>query len=248
MEGRNRSGLVTLAPEAGPAAALLPRFLPPEMPGEAAEKSSGFVAVRRFGTLPYGQTWRAMQQQSRRGRRDEFWLLQHEPVYTLGLAAGTRPRHSPLPSKIEGIPVIRSDRGGQITYHGPGQLILYVLVDLARLGFGPRRLVGALEQAVIELLSDFSLTASAGSPGPGIYVEGAKIASLGLRISRGRSLHGLALNVDVDLAPFAAIDPCGFPGLRVTRLSDWMPPPPWSEIEDALTLHLSRRLNLRLSP
>ncbi len=225
--------------------ALSPEAVPLPLP--SPEERPGPVAVRRFGIRPYERVWRGMQQKTLEGGCDEFWLLQHEPVYTLGLAVASRRRHSPMPSTIEGIPVIRSDRGGQITYHGPGQMILYVLVDLARLGLGPRRLVGTLEQAVVDLLADFSLTASAGSPGPGIYVEGAKMASLGLRISRGRSFHGLALNVDVDLAPFAAIDPCGFPGLRVTRLSDWIPPPSWGEIENALMQHLSRQLGLRLS-
>ena len=236
---------MAFSPEAGLATGTLPG-LPPPFQGPSEERP-GLVAVRRLGTLPYDQVWRAMQQKTCRGGRDELWLLQHEPVYTLGLAARSQRRLLPTPSTIGGIPVIRSDRGGQITHHGPGQMILYALLDLARLGLGPRLLVGALEQAVVDLLADFSLTASAGSPGPGIYVEGAKIASLGLRISRGRSFHGLALNVDVDLAPFAAIDPCGFPGLRVTRLSDWISPPAWGEIENALVRHLSRLLGLHPS-
>ena len=231
-------------PEVGLATRPLPG---PPFP-RLAEERPGLVTVRRLETAPYEQAWRAMQQKTRRGGRHELWLLQHEPVYTLGLAARSQRRHSSLPATIGGIPVIRSDRGGQITHHGPGQMILYALLDLARLGIGPRRLVGALEQAVVDLLADFSLAASAGSPGPGIYVEGAKIASLGLRISRGRSFHGLALNVDVDLAPFAAIDPCGFPGLKVTRLSDWISPPPWDEIENSLVRHLSRQLGLHPSP
>lgn len=141
---------------------------------------------------------------------DELWLLEHPPVYTLGLAADAG--HGP---KLDnGIPVVQAERGGEITYHGPGQLVLYTLVDLARRGIKVKQFVAMLEQSVIDLLGGRAQR----RPGaPGVYVNGAKIAALGIRVSRGRAFHGLALNVDMDLAPFAAIDPCGYPGLAVTQ-------------------------------
>ena len=148
---------------------------------------------------------------------DELWLVEHPPVYTLGQGAD---------DVVVGnsIPVVRSDRGGEITYHGPGQIVLYALIDLARRGIKVKQFVALLEQAVIDLVEE---GASARGPraerrpgAPGVYVGGAKLAALGIRVARGRSYHGLALNVDMDLSPFAAIDPCGFPGLQVTQLRD----------------------------
>jgi lipoyl(octanoyl) transferase len=144
---------------------------------------------------------------------DEFWLLEHPPVYTLGLAADAA--HGPKADN--GIPVIQAERGGEITYHGPGQLVLYTLVDLGRRGIKVKEFVAMLEQSVIELLEGRAQT----RPGaPGVYAAGAKVAALGIRVSRGCAFHGLALNVDMDLAPFAAIDPCGYPGLAVTQTRD----------------------------
>ncbi len=142
---------------------------------------------------------------------DELWLLEHPPVYTLG--QGADPVHGPRVDN--GIPVVRTGRGGEITYHGPGQLVLYALVDLARRGITVKRFVWILEQAVIDLLDGHGARIAGA---PGVYVGGAKIAALGIRVSRGCAWHGLALNVDMDLAPFAAIDPCGKPGLGVTQL------------------------------
>jgi lipoyl(octanoyl) transferase len=144
---------------------------------------------------------------------DEFWLLEHPPVYTLGLAADAA--HGP---KIRnGIPVVQAERGGEVTYHGPGQLVLYTLVDLARRGIKVKQFVQLLEQSVIDLLDGRGER----RPGaPGVYVEGAKVAALGIRVSRGCAFHGLALNIDMDLTPFDAIDPCGYPGLRVTQTRD----------------------------
>jgi lipoyl(octanoyl) transferase len=144
---------------------------------------------------------------------DEFWLLEHSPVYTLGLAADAA--HGP---KIRnGIPVVQAERGGEVTYHGPGQLVLYTLVDLARRGIKVKQFVQLLEQSVIDLLDGRGER----RPGaPGVYVEGAKVAALGIRVSRGCAFHGLALNIDMDLTPFDAIDPCGYPGLRVTQTRD----------------------------
>jgi lipoyl(octanoyl) transferase len=148
--------------------------------------------------------------------RDELWVLEHPPVYTAGIAAKTE--HWP---RIDnGVPVIRIDRGGQITYHGPGQLIAYLLLDLRRRGLSVRPLVRLMEQAVISVLAGYGITAHGRPEAPGVYVGDAKIAALGLRVRNGCCYHGLALNVDVDIAPFTAINPCGYPGLEVTRTAD----------------------------
>jgi len=178
------------------------------------------VRVLELGLRPYDAALRAMREFTARrapGTPDELWLLEHPPVYTLGLAADAA--HGPAPDApvARGIPVVQVERGGEITYHGPGQAVLYTLVDLARRGIKVRQFVAMLEQSVIELLG----SRAERKPGaPGIYVGGAKVAALGIRVSRGCAFHGLALNVDMDLAPFAAIDPCGHPGLQVTRTRD----------------------------
>jgi len=177
------------------------------------------VRIERRGLAPYLPTVEAMREFTARrvaDTPDELWLMEHPPVYTLGLGADAA--HGPRADS--GIPVLRVERGGQVTYHGPGQVVLYALVDIARRALGVREFVAMLEQSVIDLLAEHGLRAARTPGAPGVYVDGAKIAALGLRVSRGRSFHGLALNVDVDLAPFAAIDPCGYPGLRVTRLRD----------------------------
>jgi lipoyl(octanoyl) transferase len=145
----------------------------------------------------------------------ELWLLEHPPVFTFG--QGGRPEHLLDPGSI---PVVRSDRGGQITYHGPGQLVAYTLFDLNRLGIGVRSLVNALEQSIIDVLADSGTRAARRTRAPGVYVDGAKIASIGLRVKRGRSYHGLSFNVDMDLAPFRRIDPCGFRGLPMCQCRD----------------------------
>ena len=147
---------------------------------------------------------------------DELWLVEHRPVYTLGLNGKTQ--H--LPRTDMGIPVIQVDRGGQITYHGPGQIIVYTLLDLRRRGLGVRALVRKLENAVIELLAEYGCEANGRDDAPGVYVAGAKVAALGLRVRNGCCFHGLSLNVDMDLSPFRAIDPCGYLGLQVTQLRD----------------------------
>jgi len=146
---------------------------------------------------------------------DELWQVEHPPVFTQGLAG--KAEHLLAPGDI---PVIRVDRGGQVTYHGPGQVVIYCLLDVRRLGLSVRGLVTALEQAVIELLAAYGVTAQARPNAPGVYVDDAKVASLGLRLRQGRSYHGLSLNVDMDLEPFTRINPCGYPGLRVTQLRD----------------------------
>jgi lipoyl(octanoyl) transferase len=174
------------------------------------------ILIRQFGTAEYQPTVEAMREfTARRGADtpDELWLLEHPPVYTLGLAADA----SHGPKAGGGIPVLQVERGGEVTYHGPGQVVLYTLVDLARRGIKVKQFVAILEQSVIDLLGD---RAARKAGAPGIYVGGAKVAALGIRVSRGCAYHGLALNVDMDLAPFSAIDPCGHPGMKVTQTRD----------------------------
>lgn len=175
--------------------------------------------VRRLGLVGYERAWRAMQAFSAARHPktpDEIWLLEHPPAYTLGVAA----KNEHLPRVANGIPVIRSDRGGQITYHGPGQVVAYLLLDLRRCGLGVRTLVRRMEQAVIDLLAQYAIDARARIEAPGVYVGEAKIAAVGLRVRNGCCYHGLALNNDMDLTPFHAINPCGYPGLAVTQLRE----------------------------
>ena len=177
------------------------------------------LVVRKLGLSDYEKTWRAMQSFTAARSADtpdELWLVEHPPVYTLGLNGKTQ--H--LPRTDNGIPVIKVDRGGQITFHGPGQILVYTLLDLRRRGLGVRALVRKLENAVIELLADYGIEAIGSEDAPGVYVAGTKVAALGLRVRNGCCFHGLSLNVDMDLSPFRAIDPCGYPGLKVTQLRD----------------------------
>jgi lipoyl(octanoyl) transferase len=179
---------------------------------------TGLLVRRLPGLADYRATWEAMRTftDARDGATpDELWLCQHPPVFTLGQAA--RLRHL---LDVGDIPVVGTDRGGQVTYHGPGQVVAYLLLDLRRAGLGVRRLVELLERSAVELLAGRGIVAAARPDAPGVYVDGAKIASLGLRIRNGCSYHGLALNVAMDLAPFQRIDPCGHPGMRVVQLSD----------------------------
>ena len=168
---------------------------------------------------------------------DEIWTLQHLPVFTLGQAG--RPEHILDPGDI---PVIHSDRGGQVTYHGPGQIIVYLLFDLRRAGIGVKTLVQRLEQSVIDLLSDCAIRAEPMEGAPGVYVGGRKIASLGLRVRHGCSFHGLSLNCDLELEPFRRINPCGHPGLEVTRMADLTPVSSLEEVERALVQRIAERL------
>lgn len=160
---------------------------------------------------------------------DELWLLEHPPVFTLGLAAD--PSHVLAPGDI---PIVQIDRGGQVTYHGPGQLVVYPLVDVRRLGISVRGLVTALERAVIDYVAGFGITAIGRRDAPGVYVDGRKLASVGLRIRRHASYHGLAMNVAMDLAPFARINPCGMAGLQVTQLSELGGPADLRTVAEAL--------------
>ncbi|MDH3832096.1 MAG: lipoyl(octanoyl) transferase LipB, partial [Gammaproteobacteria bacterium] len=174
--------------------------------------------IRHLGLCEYEPVWRDMQaftQQRTVQAADELWLLQHQSVYTLGMN-GKR-EHLLMPGDI---PVVEIDRGGQVTYHGPGQMVAYTLFDLKRLNIGIRALVEALESSVIDWLGAQGVVAAARRDAPGVYVEGAKVAALGLRVKRGCSYHGLALNVDTDLEPFAGINPCGYEGMAVTRTRD----------------------------
>jgi len=210
-------------------------------PGSEA-RNAEFVRplVRSLGITDYATVWREMQALTAArtaNTADEIWLLQCTPVYTLGAAA--RPEHLPAASAI---PQLKLDRGGQITYHGPGQLIAFLLLDLRRLGIGVRPLVRRMENAVVDLLADFGVAAAGRPAMPGVYVDGAKIAALGLRVRNGCCYHGLALNVDMDLAPFADIDPCGHKGLAVTQTRDLGIAPGIAELGPRLARHLCAQI------
>ena len=198
-------------------------------------------AIRNLGLADYLPAWHAMQNFTAArdaATPDEIWLLQHPPVYTLGLAG----KLEHLLRGDTGIPVIKIDRGGQITYHGPGQLIAYVLLDLKRRNLGVRTLVCKLEAAVINLLAEYGISARYRSDAPGVYItrdgSDAKIAALGLRVRNGCCYHGLALNIDMDLTPFQAINPCGYAGLAVTQLRDLGVRDSIDSVRAKLTQHL----------
>jgi lipoyl(octanoyl) transferase len=200
------------------------------------------LLVRWRGLADYTTTWREMQaftDMRTVKSPDELWLLQHPPVFTLG-RNGNREH---LLHHTSDIPVIHVDRGGQVTYHGPGQLVAYPLLDLKRRRLGIQSLVGILEQSVINLLADYSIRAGRRDKAPGVYVDGRKIAALGLRVRRGCCYHGLSLNVDMDLSPFSMINPCGFTDLEVTRLADLGIDIPLDAITAQYRLHLERLLN-----
>lgn len=200
--------------------------------------------VRHLGLVAYEPTWRAMQSftaQRDAASPDELWFLEHPPVFTLGVSASRA--HLLAPGDI---PVVQIDRGGQVTYHGPGQLVVYPLIDLRRAGLGVREFVSALERAVIDLAADYGISACARREAPGVYVAGRKLASVGVRVRRGGSYHGLALNVALDLAPFARINPCGYAGLQMTQLSELGGPRTVGDAARALEPHLRRALHLPL--
>ena len=169
---------------------------------------------------------------------DELWVVEHNPVFTQGLAG--KPEHLLI---RDDIPVVQIDRGGQITYHGPGQLVVYTMIDFKRRKTSVRNIVSALENSIIDTLSDYGITANADPQRPGVYVQGKKIASLGLRIKNGSVYHGLALNIDMDLSPFTHINPCGYAGLEMTQIADHVcPAPSFSEVAEKLTDYLEGRL------
>ncbi len=182
------------------------------------ESRSRLLRVRWLGQLDYELVWKTMQAFTLArtdNTDDEIWLVEHPPVYTLGMSCKNQEVIQP-----NDIPIVKTDRGGQITYHGPGQIVAYALVDLRPRNWGSKRLVQELEQAVIDLLAENKIEAVRREGAPGVYVEGKKIAALGLRIRRGCSYHGIAVNVDMALEPFTRIDPCGYPGLEATQLRD----------------------------
>jgi lipoyl(octanoyl) transferase len=199
------------------------------------------LGFRDLGLIDYQPAWQAMQRfTDGRDRQtpDEIWLVQHPPVFTQGQSG--KPEHLLLPGDI---PVVQVDRGGQVTYHGPGQLVVYLLLDVRRLGFGVRELVTRIENSLIDLLASYGVTAAAKPEAPGVYVDGAKIASLGLRIRNGCSFHGLALNVDMDLEPFQRINPCGYAGLAMTQLRDLAGPIEFAEVSARLRAQLVKHLD-----
>ncbi len=200
------------------------------------------IAVCQLGLQPYEQVFAAMKDytESRTEQSpDQLWVVQHPPVFTQGQAG--KAEHLLMPGDI---PVLKVDRGGQVTYHGPGQMVVYTLVDLKRAGLNVRELVSAIELSLITLLASYGIAAEIRDKAPGVYVGDAKIASLGLRIRRGRSYHGLAFNVDVALEPFQRINPCGYRGLQMTRLKDLLSDsdmPTWQVLERQLINELVRR-------
>ncbi|TBU78576.1 lipoyl(octanoyl) transferase LipB [Phytopseudomonas daroniae] len=199
------------------------------------------LIVRHLGVVDYLPTLEAMRKLTAErddATPDEIWLLQHPQVFTQGQAG--KPEHLLAPGDI---PVIQVERGGQVTYHGPGQLVAYLMLDLRRLDLGVRELVTTMEQALVEVLASYGVEAAPKADAPGVYVSGDKIASLGLRVRRGCSFHGLALNVDMDMAPFQRINPCGYAGLKMTQLKDLLGTPPlFDEVAQRLEQALRQRL------
>ena len=228
---RPTSAAAVHGPTAVQVAALVPRTLP-------------MTRIRHLGRVEYEPTWRAMQrftEERDADTADEIWFLEHPPVFTLGVNASRA--HLLAPGDI---PVLQVDRGGQVTYHGPGQLVVYPLVDLRRAALGIREFVSALERAVIELAGEYGIAAESRREAPGVYVAGRKLASVGVRVRRGGSYHGLALNVALDLGPFARINPCGYAGLEMTQLAELGGPASVEECARALEPHLRRALRLPL--
>lgn len=196
--------------------------------------------IRALGLKEYLSTWaemRSFTENRTDSSADEIWIVEHPPTFTLGQSGD----HSHILNAGQ-IPIVQSDRGGQVTYHGPGQLVVYLLVDLVRSGIGVRALVRALEQSVIDLLSSVSIRGDRLANAPGVYVSGRKLAALGIRVKRGRCYHGLSLNVNMDLAPFSQINPCGYPGLEVTQLIDLGVDWRLDEVADSLLKVLTLKL------
>lgn len=196
------------------------------------------LIVRQLGTCDYPEIWERMKTFTNArtaSTPDEIWLLQHYPVFTQGQAG--KPEHILDPGNI---PVVQTDRGGQVTYHGPGQLIVYTLLDIARLQIGIRQLVTGLEQSVVALLAEYQIAAQTQCAAPGVFVDKAKICSVGLRVRKDRCYHGIALNLAMDMAPFSRINPCGYQGQRMAQLQDFVPEMDAIEIERKMVQHLGR--------
>ena len=199
--------------------------------------------IRELGRQSFTTVWPAMERytdQRSDDAGDELWLVEHDPVFTLGQAG--KDEHVLAPGDI---PVVRTNRGGQVTYHGPGQIVAYPLVDLRRLGLGVREFVCRIEQALIDTLAHWQITAVRKDGAPGVYVDGAKIGALGLRVRRGCTFHGLAFNIDMDLEPFARINPCGYAGLAVTSVVKLGGPSDLAAVKPVLVAELSRQLGLQ---
>jgi len=207
---------------------------------------SNRLNIRDLGRRDYVPVWREMQaftEARTEESPDELWVVEHPPVFTMGLNG--KAEHLLNPGDI---PVINVDRGGQVTYHGPGQLVIYTLLDIQRRHLGVKELVRYIEQAVIDLLSDFGIEAQGRENAPGVYVAGAKIAALGLRVKKGRTYHGLALNIDMELAPFSRINPCGHADMAVTQTRDLGIPASMPELRDRLIEHLRTVLGYNSAP
>jgi len=204
------------------------------------------LIIRNLGQRDYVPVWREMQvftAARTRDTPDELWIVEHPPVFTLGLNG--KAKHLLNPGDI---PVIKVDRGGQVTYHGPGQLVMYTLLDIQRRHLGVKELVRYIEQAIIALLADYGIQAEGREDAPGVYVAGAKIAALGLRIKKGRTYHGLALNIRMDLSPFSQINPCGYVGMTVTQTRDLGISASLPELRDHLLEHLRTILGYNVAP
>ena len=203
-----------------------------------------YAIVRDLGRQPYEPVWRAMQRFTDArdaDTRDELWLVEHEPVFTLGQAG--KPEHVLMPGDI---PVIHVDRGGQVTYHGPGQIVAYPLLDLRRLKIGVRDYVCKIEQAIIDTLADWNIEGARREGAPGVYVGDAKVAALGIRVRRGCSFHGLAFNIAMSTEPFLRINPCGYEGLQVVALADLGGPSALEAVKPTLLRHLGAQFGLDL--
>jgi lipoyl(octanoyl) transferase len=202
--------------------------------------------VRHLGRRPYEPVWKAMSSftdNRTEETADELWLLEHDPVFTLGQAG--KMEHVLAPGEI---PVVPVDRGGQVTYHGPGQIVAYPLIDLRRLGVGVRELVNKIEQALIDTMAHWNIAAERIEGAPGVYVNGAKVAALGLRVRRGCSFHGLAFNVNMDLEPYHRINPCGYKGLEVTQVLDLGGPSRLADVENVLVEQFCRQFGFAAVP
>lgn len=203
-----------------------------------ADESEKTLRVRYLGLQPYLSAFERMQEYTNERTEhtsDEFWILEHEPVFTQGQAG--KAEHLINPGDI---PVIQADRGGQVTYHGPGQLVIYLLIDLKRNKLGVRDLVTLIEQSVVDTLAEYAIDAAPKSDAPGVYVDDRKICSLGLRVRKGRSFHGLALNVDMDLAPFLRINPCGYAGLEMVQMKQFDPAVKVESVSQTLVTYLTK--------
>ena len=207
---------------------------------------SNILNLRNLGQCDYVPVWREMQvftAERSENTPDELWIVEHPPVFTMGLNG--KAEHLLNPGDI---PVINVDRGGQVTYHGPGQLVIYTLIDIQRRQLGVKELVRFIEQAIIELLAEYGIEAEGREDAPGVYVAGAKIAALGLRVKKGRVYHGLALNIDMDLAPFSRINPCGYADMAVTQTRDLGISASMAELRDRLIGHLRTVLGYNSAP